>query len=216
MDKIILSLLLLKSMTIYEMKGFISQYLGSACSDSLGSLQAAIKKLLAVNQIAYREYVDKGLNKKEYRITDSGVDAFKKWIETPMNFQKAKNMEESKFFFMGIAQQETRKKLIRSYIDSLKQEKEKLLYIQYLVEATKENVIEKNVERISKDEELYSHILQISMDDKLEDTVLNIYQYQIFCLKYGLEKIQFDIDFFQKILIEEEDNSDNHFLQKVY
>ncbi|KUO67786.1 MAG: hypothetical protein APF77_10320 [Clostridia bacterium BRH_c25] len=206
MDKIILSLLLIKSMTIYEMRGFISQYLSSACSDSLGSLQAAIKKLVAANQITYHEYVDKGLNKKEYRITDRGLEAFKKWIETPMDFQKAKNMEESKFFFMGVTQKKTRKKLIRSYIDSLKQEQEKLLHIQSIVEATKENVIERNVERILKDEELQKHILQVSMDDKLEDTVLNIYRYQIFCLEYGLEKIQFDIDFFEKILIKEEDN----------
>ncbi|HYE10258.1 MAG TPA: PadR family transcriptional regulator [Patescibacteria group bacterium] len=206
MDKIILSLLLIKSMTIYEMRGFISQYLSSACSDSLGSLQAAIKKLMAANQITYHEFVDKGLNKKEYRITDRGLEAFKKWIETPMDFQKAKNMEESKFFFMGVTQTETRKKLIRSYIDSLKQEQEKLLHIQSIVEATKENVIERNVERILKDEELQKHILQVSMDDKLEDTVLNIYRYQIFCLEYGLEKIQFDIDFFEKILIKEEDN----------
>jgi len=205
-DKIILSLLLIKSMTIYEMRGFISQYLSSACSDSLGSLQAAIKKLMAANQITYHEFVDKGLNKKEYRITDRGLEAFKKWIETPMDFQKAKNMEESKFFFMGVTQTETRKKLIRSYIDSLKQEQEKLLHIQSIVEATKENVIERNVERILKDEELQKHILQVSMDDKLEDTVLNIYRYQIFCLEYGLEKIQFDIDFFEKILIKEEDN----------
>jgi len=205
-DKIILSLLLIKSMTIYEMRGFISQYLSSACSDSLGSLQAAIKKLVAANQITYHEYVDKGLNKKEYRITDRGLEAFKKWIETPMDFQKAKNMEESKFFFMGVTQKKTRKKLIRSYIDSLKQEQEKLLHIQSIVEATKENVIERNVERILKDEELQKHILQVSMDDKLEDTVLNIYRYQIFCLEYGLEKIQFDIDFFEKILIKEEDN----------
>lgn len=206
MDKIILSLLLIKSMTIYEMRGFITQYLSSACSNSLGSLQAAIKKLLAANQVSYREYVDKGLNKKEYRITDSGLEAFTKWIETPMNFQKAKNMEESKFFFMGITQKKTRKKLIRSYIDSLKQEQEKLLHIQSLVEATKENVIKRNVERILKDKELHKNILQISMDDKLENTVFNIYQYQIFCLEHGLEKIQFDIDFFEKILIKEEGN----------
>ncbi|MFZ5351829.1 MAG: PadR family transcriptional regulator [Bacillota bacterium] len=206
MDKIILSLLLIKSMTIYEMRGFIAQFLSSVCSDSLGSLQAAIKKLLAANQITYHEYVDKGLNKKEYRITDSGLEAFKKWIETPMDFQKAKNMEESKFFFMGITQKETRKKLIRSCIESLKLEQEKLLHIQSIVEATKENVIERNVERILKDEELHKYILQISTDEMLEDTISNVYQYQIFCLEYGLEKVQFDIDFFEKILIKEEGN----------
>ena len=46
MENIILSLLLLKSMTIYEMRTFIQKNLGFVCSDSLGSLQSAIKKLL--------------------------------------------------------------------------------------------------------------------------------------------------------------------------
>jgi DNA-binding PadR family transcriptional regulator len=206
MDKIILSLLLIKSMTIYEIRGFIAQYLTSACSDSLGSIQAAIKKLLTTNQITFREFVDNGINKKEYSITDSGLVSFKEWIETPMNFKKAKNMDESKFFFMGIAQKETRIQLIQSYIQSLKQEQEQLLQIQRFIEDTKENVIERNVERICKDEDLHKHILEISMDDRLENTVFNMYQYQIFCLEYGLERMQFDIDFYQKIINREEGN----------
>ena len=38
MENIILSLLLLKSMTIYEMRVFIQQNLSTVCSDSFGSL----------------------------------------------------------------------------------------------------------------------------------------------------------------------------------
>lgn len=204
MDKIILSILLIKSTTIYEMRGFITQYLNTVCSDSLGSIQAAIKKLLEAGQITYREYVEKGLNKKEYSITDQGVEAFKKWIETPMNFQKAKNMEESKFFFMGIANKDTRMHLIRSYLDSLEEEQEKLLQIQSFVEATKENAVVSNVERILSDEDLHRHMLEVSLDEKLEDTVLSIYQYQLFNLEYGLQRIQSDIGFFTKILDREE------------
>ncbi|MDF2821889.1 MAG: hypothetical protein K0R15_2337 [Clostridiales bacterium] len=80
------------------------------------------------------------------------------------------------------------------------------MQIQRFIEDTKENVIERNVERICKDEDLHKHILEISLDDRLENTVFNMYQYQIFCLEYGLERMQFDIDFYQKIINREEGN----------
>ena len=45
LENIILSLILLKPMTIYEIRAYIQQNLSTVCSDSLGSIQAAIKKL---------------------------------------------------------------------------------------------------------------------------------------------------------------------------
>ena len=46
MENIILSLLLIKSMTIYEIRAFIQKNLSTVCSDSMGSIQSAIKKLI--------------------------------------------------------------------------------------------------------------------------------------------------------------------------
>lgn len=98
MENIILSLLLLKSMTIYEMRVFIQQNLSTVCSDSLGSLQSAIKKLLNKNHIVLREYLENGVAKKQYSITEDGIIQFKDWIGTPMNLQKIKNMEDGCYF----------------------------------------------------------------------------------------------------------------------
>lgn len=205
MDNIILSLLLIKSMTIYEMRTFISENLSSVCSDSLGSIQAAIKKLLSKNAISYREFTDKGFNKKEYYITDIGLEKFMKWIEVPINFQKIKNMEEGKFFFLGMAPKETRIKAVKSYIESLEQEREKLLQIQKFVEASKENVIEWNVERISKDAELHRHLLEVSKEESLDCAISNIFRYQLYSLEYGLEKLLSDISYYQKVIQREEE-----------
>lgn len=204
MEHIILSLLLLKNMTIYELRTYISQNLTSVCSDSLGSIQAAIKKLLNNKEISYREFTEKGLNKKEYSITDVGLEKFIKWIEKPMNFQKVKNIEESKFFFLGMAPVETRMSALRSYIEDLKQEQEKLIQIQSFIEATKENIIGSNVERIRMDDNLHKHLLTVSGEESLELVILNIYRYQIYSLEYGLESVQYDIDYYQKILKLEE------------
>jgi len=67
MENIILSLLLIKSMTIYEIRLFIQQNLNTVCSDSLGSIQAAIKKLKSKNCIECREYTENGLIKNKFQ-----------------------------------------------------------------------------------------------------------------------------------------------------
>lgn len=46
MDKIILGILMLHRMTAYEIKNVIKNSFKSMCSDSLGSIQVALKRLL--------------------------------------------------------------------------------------------------------------------------------------------------------------------------
>lgn len=208
MENIILSLLLLKSMTIYEMRVFIQQNLSTVCSDSFGSLQSAIKKLLNKNHIVLREYLENGVAKKQYSITEDGIIQFKDWIGTPMNLQKIKNMEEGKFFFLGMAPKETRISSIQGYIESLRIEYEKLSQIQAYEQSLKENVIEKNVERIQKETALSRYLLEVSGESTLEEVIQNIYDYQIYDLEYGLKRLQDDIDFYEGILKKELERED--------
>ena len=99
MEYIILSMLLCKSMTVYEIRSYVVKNLSTVCSNSLGSIQTAIKKMLSKGYIEVTEYVENGLNKKKYSITDKGVEEYKKWVGTPINLSKMTNMEESKLFF---------------------------------------------------------------------------------------------------------------------
>lgn len=200
MENIILSILLLKSMTIYEMRAYIQKNLSTVCSDSLGSLQSAIKKLLGKKYIIQNEYVENGVMKKRYSITEDGLTKFQQWIQTPMDLQKIKNMEEGKFFFLGIAKKESRILSIKSYIKSLQSEYEKLLSIQEMVERMKDNVIANNVERIQKEKDLTKHLLEVSGAKTLETVVQTIYDYQIYNLEYGLKRLRDDIDFYKEIL----------------
>lgn len=203
MENIILSLLLLKGMTIYEMRTYIQRNLSTVCSDSLGSIQTAIRKLLDKGYVDVREYVDKNMLKKQYNITVKGAGYFKKWIGTPMNIQKMKNMEEGKFFFLGMAPKEKRIAFIRDYIESLQEEYNKLCQIQQFVENTKDSVIETNVSRIGKDSVLTEHLLNVSEETDLEEVVRNIYDYQIYMLEYGLGRLGEDIVFYEKMLTRE-------------
>ena len=203
MENIILSLLLLKSMTIYEMRTFIQKNLSMICSDSLGSMQSALRKLMEKECISIREYIQKGVLKKEYQITEKGIQQFREWIEVPMNLQKSKNMEEGKFFFLGLAPRKVRIASLQGYVDSLKKELEKLLQIKDMIEQMQDYVIQMNVERIEQEPTLHQQLLTVSEEDKLEHTVQNIYHYQLYELDYGLKRLQEDILFYEKIIEKE-------------
>lgn len=204
MENIILSLLLLKSMTIYEMRAFIQKNLSMVCSDSMGSIQSALKKLVEKECITIREYVQKGVLKKEYQITEAGLQQFREWIEVPMNLQKIKNMEEGKFFFLGLAPKEIRIASMKEYVESLRTEWEKLLQIEEYIEQIKNDVIQMNVDRIQKEPDLQKHLMNISNEDTLENVVQNIYNYQLYELQYGLKRLREDILFYEKIIEREQ------------
>lgn len=200
MENIILSLLLLKSMTIYEMRAFIQKNLSMICSDSMGSIQSALKKLIEKECITFREYAQKGVLKKEYQITEAGIQQFREWIEVPMNLQKVKNMEEGKFFFLGLAPKEIRIASLKGYVESLRSDLEKLLQIEEHIGRIKDDVIQTNVERIKKEVDLQHHLLEISDEDTLENIVQNIFDYQLHDLHYGLKRLQEDILFYEKLI----------------
>ena len=66
MDTIILGFLMIQASTIYELRQSIKNSLSTVSSDSTGSIQAALKKLLSKNMITFKERVDTGVNKKVY------------------------------------------------------------------------------------------------------------------------------------------------------
>ena len=73
MDIIILGLLMIQNCTIYEMKKVIEKNFGNISSSSIGSMQAAVKKLLSKNMICFNEHVENSVNKKVYEITHEGT-----------------------------------------------------------------------------------------------------------------------------------------------
>ena len=200
MENIILSLLLFRAMTIYEMRTYIQQNLSTVCSDSLGSMQIAIKKLLEKGYISVTEFVDNNILKKQYSITAEGVKYYKNWVGTPMNIQKMKSMEEGKLFFLGIAPGEKRVAFLESYISDLEGEFNKLLAIKDYVNKTQKTVIERNTKRIKEDPALVRNLLEVSGEKSVEQVVTNIDNYQLYMLEYGLERIKADLDFYRKIL----------------
>lgn len=122
MDHIILGLLLLNSRTIYQLHERIEKGLHMMYSNSMGSIQAAVKKLFRCGYIQYEETVENGKYKKIYSITDSGKQKFTEWVSTPIGIQSSRNPELAKLYFMGFSPKENREKRLQEYISHLEEQ----------------------------------------------------------------------------------------------
>lgn len=173
MDNIILGLLLLNNRTIYQLRDRINKGLNMMYSSSMGSIQAAIKKLLNCEYIKFEEIVENGKYKKVYSITDSGKQSFTEWITTPMNGYSIKNPELAKLYFMGFLIKEKCEEQIKEYISQLKEQYDVL------------NTICKEAENL-----------------KLSDEHMDIFYYQLAAARYGKDFMKFNIKWYQKLLEE--------------
>lgn len=200
MEYIILGLLLFKPMTVYEIRVYIQKNLTTICSDSLGSIQIAIKKLLNKGYITTKEYLERGLVKKKHSITSLGVEHYKEWVGSPINIAKMTNMEESKFYFLGTASKEKRISFLKSYISSLKEQFNKLVRIKELTKGAKDIAIHTHLERIANEKQITDNLSVVSEEDNMQSIFENTYSYQIYLLEYGLNRVKSDISFYEKIL----------------
>ena len=200
MEYIILGLLLFKPMTVYEIRMYIQKNLTTICSDSLGSIQIAVRKLLNKGYITTKECLERGLVKKKHSITSLGVEHYKEWVGSPINIAKMTNMEESKFYFLGTASKEKRISFLKSYISSLKEQLNKLVEIKELTKGAKDITIHTHLERITNEKQITDNLSAVSEEDNMQSIFENTYSYQIYLLEYGLNKVKSDIYFYEKIL----------------
>ncbi len=193
MDIIILGLLMIQNCTIYEMKKIIEKNFGNISSSSIGSMQAAVKKLLSKDMICFSEYVENSVNKKVYEITHEGKEHFLSAISEPMLY-KEKNMELSKFFFMGFASKSKRLELVAAYVSELQKELIRLEQIKAAAEIQPQF------------DEDYLSILKEKGATEIQSVtdVQEIAFYQLAMLNLSIDKIKFEIqwfeDFKQKLL----------------
>lgn len=122
MDYIILGLLFLSQRTLYQLRERIHQGLNLMYSSSLGSIQAALKKLLQGEYIGYTETVEKGKYKKVYCITEKGKQAFLGWINGPLEPQGVRCPGLVKVYFMGFSDRESREARLEEHLACLKEQ----------------------------------------------------------------------------------------------
>ena len=199
MDKMILGMLMLSRLTLYEMKAIIKRNFWAICSDSTGSIQAALKKLLAAGMIDFVEYVEKSVNKKRYSITQAGRAAFMAWLQTPIDLD-ASNMEFGKLLFMGIVPAGQRVALIDAVIVKAEQEYAAHVELQTQVnEISMDTAYAETTAYWENDTEYRDGIRAATQND---DDIINIdgiAYFQEAALQYGIDHMKFDIEWFKKL-----------------
>ena len=171
MDNIILGLLLLCSRTIYQLRERIDQGLRLMYSSSMGSIQAAIRKLLECGYIGFEETVENGKYKKVYHITDAGRQHFFAWVNGPMEQQGIRCPGLVKLYFLGFADEKNREASLEACLAALREQHQALALI---CEEAK----------------------HVAVPADKED----IFQYQLASARYGRDLYQFNIQWFEDLL----------------
>jgi len=187
MEKLILGILMLRKLTVYEIRNEIKRNLNAMCSDSLGSIQAAMKRLLDAGMVTFCEYVEKSVNKKQYAITEEGRKELIGWLKTPANISGSKNMELGKFLFMGMLLTEDRSALIDEIIAQLEEDLGVLLAIQTSFTDESRAML---LEYWKTDMEYYGFVAEKSKE---------VNAFRGLTLQYGIDTCKFNIEWFKKL-----------------
>ena len=191
---------MLNRLTVYEIRMIIQKNFFGVCSDSMGSIQAAIKKLLAGEMVEFEEYVEKSVNKKRYSITAKGREAFQGWVETPAELSSATNMELGKLLFMGLMPTEKCNKVIAQIIADEERELEQHLVLQ---ESIKEISIEEAYKAMlaywEMDPEYHKGIQDAIGSTNDITNIDGIVRFQELALQYGIDYMKFNIEWFKKL-----------------
>lgn len=181
MDMLILGLLMLKNVTAYEIRSFLREGMYLMYSDSMGSIQAALKKLLKEQYITFEEHVEYGKNKKVYTITDLGKASFLQWLAQPPKPGTAQSRELCRLFFMGLLPAEKRIPLLSDYIAVLREKQQTMHAIQ---------------EKAGN----------ASFDEGLKE----IAAFQQATIRLSADSIQFEIDWYQSLIHKIEAGEDGY------
>lgn len=171
MDNIVLGLLFMCSRTIYQLRDRINKGLNLMYSSSMGSIQAAVKKLLSAGYICYEEIVENGKYKKVYCITESGRQHFLEWVNTPIEEHGIKSPELTKVYFMGFADKRNRETAIAEHLTFLRS-------------------------RYSLLDKICEEAKEMTVPDEHKD----IFRYQLTSALYGKDLIKFNIGWFEALL----------------
>ena len=197
MDKLILGLLMIKHFTVYEIRQVMRQNFSSMCSDSLGSIQAALKKLSQQGAVTYSEYVEKGKMKKEYAITALGRILFLEWLKTPIDMSKNKNMDLGKFLFMGYLPKKEQLQMLDLTIEGLEVEVQEFEAVKDAIRYTEEQ--EKVKAYLEQNSHLATELIETSQAADLAESISQIGYFEMKTLEFGLDSARFQLDWFTKL-----------------
>ncbi|WP_271753172.1 PadR family transcriptional regulator [Cohnella sp. JJ-181] len=121
MEFVILGLLLLRDLTQYEVKTILERRVSPFFSASLGSIQAAFKKLEREGHVDRREVADGGRIKKVYSITAAGRPYFFEWMLAAADSNRLDKEVTTKLFFLGLLTLAERQAVVAALVGKLEE-----------------------------------------------------------------------------------------------
>ena len=198
MKYFLLGLLMLKEMTVYQLKAMIAENFTAMCSDSMGSIQAALKNLLSNGLITCTAVKEKNVEKKYYRIKENGRKEFLMWLQNPMDMSQGKNTELGKLLFMGILPNDKRVELIAAVIKNLESE---LTYLKHILEVNKN--IEANKKELldyyADNPDYAAALLRAGKSENIAQSFSDIHKYEMLTAQHGADLVQFHIKWFKEL-----------------
>lgn len=119
MEFVILGLLLLRDLTQYEIKSILERKVSPFYSASLGSIQAALKKLESGGHADRQEVVQGGRRKLVYAISDEGKRHFLDWMKADVPLKQLDKEVTTRLFFLGLLAAEDRVRVVEAVIGTL-------------------------------------------------------------------------------------------------
>lgn len=117
MGHVILGLLmLLGPQTLYSLNKQFERGPSLFYRASFGSLQSALRSLLAAGHVTVHESTEGGRNKKNYAVTDAGAAAFHAWIRSPLAGGDLEVAALSRLFLLGLVEDPAERRDILDHI----------------------------------------------------------------------------------------------------
>ncbi len=174
MEQVILGLMVLQSMTIYELHSVFKRGVSLFYSASYGSLQSALKKLTLREAVTFEEKLEGKRRKKIYTITDSGCEEFYNWMRAEIPTRKMTSTILAKLYFLGLIKKKSDKRsILLGFINALKQSEETL---------------------VTADTQVGEFLSGEPVND--------LFTYQYKTLQFGLHSSRFTIAWFEELLRE--------------
>lgn len=197
MDTIILGILMTQRLTAYEMHVIIRRNFQAMCSGSLGSIQAALKKLESQGAVTVQEVVEKNIRKRRYSITEMGRDLLLEWLRQPLDITKTKNIDLGKLLLLGFVPAAERQSLIEQTIQQLECE---LAELETLRQGIHEQAEQKqSVNRLQNDDEYQNGIRRITANDNMVKNIADIGHFYMVTLQFGIDNMIFYLNWFRKL-----------------
>lgn len=198
MKYFLLGLLMLKEMTVYQLQAMIAENFTAMCSDSMGSIQAALKNLLSNGLITCTAVTEKNVEKKYYRIKENGRKEFLMWLQNPIDMSQGKNTELGKLLFMGILPNDKRVELISAVIKNLESE---LTYLKQILEVNKDIEASKKelLDYYADNPDYAAALLSAGKSKNIAKSFSDIHKYEMLTAQHGADLVQFHIKWFKEL-----------------